>query len=114
MQQYIDQENTIVLLVGYQAEGTRGRQLLDGAHEIKIRGRYYPVKADIHHIESLSAHGDQKDLLDWLSDVEGAPEKVFLVHGEPTAIDVLRVKLKDSYSWDPVVPRLNDRFVLSI
>ena len=114
MQQYIDQENTIVLLVGYQAEGTRGRQLLDGAHEIKIRGRYYPVKGDIHHIESLSAHADQKDLLDWLSDLEGVPEKVFLVHGEPTAIDVLRVKLKDSYSWDPVVPRLYDRFVLSI
>lgn len=114
MQQYIDQENTIVLLVGYQAEGTRGRQLIDGAHEIKIRGRYYPVKADIHHIESLSAHGDQKDLLDWLSHVEGTPEKVFLVHGEPTAIDALRVKLKDSYSWDPVVPRLYDTFVLSI
>lgn len=114
MQQYIDQENTFVLLVGYQAEGTRGRQLLDGAHEIKIRGRYYPVKADIHHIESLSAHGDQKDLLDWLSHIKGTPEKVFLVHGEPTAIDALRVKLKDSYAWDPVVPRLYDRFVLSI
>ena len=114
MQQYIDQENTFVLLVGYQAEGTRGRQLLDGAHEIKIRGRYYSVKAEIHHIESLSAHGDQKDLLDWLSRLEGAPEKVFLVHGEPTAIDALRVKLKDYYSWDPIVPRLYDRFVLSI
>ena len=114
MQQYVDQENTAVLLVGYQAEGTRGRQLLDGAHEIKIRGRYYPVKAKIHHIESLSAHADQKDLLDWLSQLEGSPEKVFLVHGEPTAIDGLRVKLKDSYSWDPVVPRLYDKFVLSI
>jgi len=114
MQQYIDQENTFVLLVGYQAEGTRGRQLLDGAHEIKIRGRYYPVKADIHHIDSLSAHGDQYDLLDWLSHLEGTPEKVFLVHGEPTAIDALRVKLKDSYSWDPIVPRLYDKFVLSI
>ncbi len=112
LQQYVDQKNTTVLLVGYQAEGTRGRQLLDGAHEIKIRGRYYPVKADIRHIESLSAHADQKDLLDWLSNVEESPEQVFLVHGEPTAIDALRVKLRDSYGWDPVVPRLNEKRIL--
>ena len=114
MQQYIDQENTAVLLVGYQAEGTRGRQLLDGAHEIKIRGRYYPVKAQIHHIESLSAHADQKDLLDWLKNIKGNPEKVFLVHGEPTALDVLRVKLKDSFAWDAIVPTLGDKYVLAI
>lgn len=114
LQQYVDQENTAVLLVGYQAEGTRGRQLLDGAHEIKIRGRYYPVKAEIHHIESLSAHADQKDLLDWLSSIEGNPEKVFLVHGEPAALDVLRVKLKDSHDWNLVVPGLNEKHLLRI
>ena len=114
MQQYIDQENTEVLLVGYQAEGTRGRQLLVGAHEIKIRGRYYPVKAEIHHIESLSAHADQKDLLDWLSQIEEIPEQVFLVHGEPTALDGLRVKLRDVYGWDPVIPRLDEKHVLEI
>ena len=114
IQQYIDQENTHVLLVGYQAEGTRGRQLLDGAHEIKIRGRYYPVKAEIHHIESLSAHADQRGLLDWLNQVEGKPEKTFLVHGEPSALDALRVKLKDSYGWNPIIPQLNQKFVLPI
>lgn len=101
MQQYVDQENTAVLLVGYQAEGTRGRQLLEGAHEIKIQGRYYPIKAEIHHIESLSTHADQRDLLDWLSDIKGNPQKVFLTHGELTALDVLRVKLKDTFAWDP-------------
>jgi metallo-beta-lactamase family protein len=114
IQQYVDQESTDILLVGYQAEGTRGRQLLDGAHEIKIRGRYYPVKAKIHHIESLSAHADQKGLLDWLKDMEGIPEKVFLVHGEPAALDVMRVKLKDSYAWDPIVPALNETYSLPI
>jgi metallo-beta-lactamase family protein len=114
MQQYVDQENTVVLLVGYQAEGTRGRQLLDGAHEIKIRGRYYPVKAKIHDIESLSAHADQKDLLDWLTRVKEKPEKVFLVHGEPTALDALRVKLKDSFDWNPIIPQLNQKCVVSI
>ena len=114
MQQYVDQENTVVLLVGYQAEGTRGRQLLDGAHEIKIRGRYYPVKAKIHDIESLSAHADQKDLLDWLSRVKEKPERVFLVHGEPTALDALRVKLKDAFDWNPIIPQLNQKCVVSI
>ena len=114
LQQYLDQKSTTVLLVGYQAEGTRGRQLLEGAHEIKIRGRFYPVKAEIHHIESLSAHADQKDLVDWLSELEGTPEEVFLVHGEPTALDALRVKLRDSYGWAPVIPRLDEKRILKI
>ena len=114
MQQYLDQKNTRVLLVGYQAEGTRGRQLLDGAHEIKIRGRYYPVKAEIHHIESLSAHADQEDLLDWLNRVEGRLDQVFLVHGEPTALDALRVKLRDTYGWEPLIPRLYEKHLLTI
>lgn len=114
LQQYIDQPNTIVLLVGYQAEGTRGRQLQEGAHEVKIRGRYYPIKAEVQHIESLSAHADQQDLIEWLDQITVKPEKVFLVHGEPTALDVLRVKLKDSNEWDPIVPGLNEIHNLEI
>lgn len=114
LQQYVDRSNTTVLLVGYQAEGTRGRQLQEGAHEIKIRGRYYPVKARIQHIESLSAHADQEGLLDWLSEIKGKPEKVFLVHGEPTAIDTMRVKLKDEFGWEPAVPVLNQKYLLDI
>jgi metallo-beta-lactamase family protein len=54
---------TTVIIIGYQAEGTRGRKLLEGAQDIKIRGKYYEVKANIVEIEGLSAHGDQKDLL---------------------------------------------------
>ncbi len=107
LQQYADRSNTTILLVGYQAEGTRGRQLQEGAHEIKIRGRYYPIKAEVRHIESLSAHADQKGLLDWLSHIEGRPEQVFLVHGEPTALDALRVKLKDEKGWGCVIPGLD-------
>lgn len=108
LQQLIDEPSTTVLLVGYQAEGTRGRQLLDGAHEIKFFGKYYPVKASVKHIESLSAHADQKDLLNWMSEIKNIPEKVYLIHGEPTALDVFRVKIKDMYNWNVIIPKLTD------
>ena len=106
LKQMIDKENTTVLLVGYQAEGTRGRQLLEGAYELKFFGKYYPVKAEIHHIESLSAHADQQGLLDWTSNIKNIPEETFLIHGEPTAQDALRVKLRDSYGWKVTIPKL--------
>ena len=97
-----------MLLVGYQAEGTRGRQLFEGAQEIKFYGKYYPVKAKIHHIESLSAHADQHGLLDWMNAIKNVPEEVFLIHGEPTALDAFRVKIKDTYNWNPHIPKLNE------
>lgn len=108
LQQLIDEPTTTVLLVGYQAEGTRGRQLLDGAHEIKLFGKYYPVKATIKHIDSLSAHADQDELLDWMSNITNSPEKVYLIHGEPSALDTFRVKIKDIYNWNVHIPKLSD------
>ncbi|AXP82281.1 Ribonuclease [Mariniflexile rhizosphaerae] len=108
LQQLIDEPSTTVLMVGYQAEGTRGRQLLDGVHEIKLFGKYYPVKATIKHLESLSAHADQEELIHWMSNIINIPEKVYLIHGEPTALDVLRVKIKDVYHWDVTIPKLSD------
>ncbi|MAL60329.1 MAG: MBL fold metallo-hydrolase [Flavobacteriaceae bacterium] len=106
LKQLIDEPNTSILLVGYQAEGTRGRQLLEGAHEIKFFGNYYPVKAEIHHLESLSAHGDQADLLEWVSEIKNIPEEVFLIHGEPTASDALRVKIQETLGWNVNLPKL--------
>ena len=114
VKQLIDEPTTTVLLVGYQAEGTRGRQLQDGAHEIKISGRYFPVRATIKNIESLSAHADQQDLLTWVSQIKNHPEKVFLVHGEPTALDTLRVKIKDELNWNVIIPKLHDIEMLII
>ncbi|RFN60248.1 MBL fold metallo-hydrolase RNA specificity domain-containing protein [Marixanthomonas ophiurae] len=108
LKQLIDQSTTNILLVGYQAEGTRGRQLLEGAHELKFFGKYYPVKASVHHVESLSAHADQNGLLDWVSDIKNNPEEVFLIHGEPTAQDSLRIKLKDTFNWRASLPKLYD------
>ena len=108
LKQLIDEPSTTVLLVGYQAEGTRGRQLQDGIHEIKFFGKYYSVKASIKRIESLSAHADQNELLDWMSNIKNIPEHLYLVHGESTALDTFRVKIKDTYNWNAAIPKLSD------
>ena len=106
LEKYIGLSETTLIIIGYQAEGTRGRKLLEGAQEIKIYGKYYPVQANIMLIESLSAHGDQKDLLNWLSELETKPKKVFLVHGENEAADELRLKVQEQYGFDAQVPFL--------
>lgn len=106
LQHYLKKKNTTVLLAGYQAEGTRGRQLLDGADEIKFYGKYVPVKAHIDILDGLSAHADRDELIYWVSDMESAPEHVFLIHGEPQALDTLRVKLKDVLGWSSEIPEL--------
>lgn len=108
LKQLIDEPTTSILLVGYQAEGTRGRQLLEGAHEVKFFGKYYPVKAEVHHMDSLSAHADQLEILDWLSNIRNIPEEVFLIHGEPNSLDALRVKLENKLGWKPKIPKLNE------
>jgi len=114
LKQLIDEPKTKVLLVGYQAEGTRGRQLLEGAHEIKLFGKYYPVKASIHFIESLSAHADQAGLLHWIDGIKNIPERVFLIHGEPSALDAFKVKIKDYKGWDCHIPKLNETIELML
>ena len=108
LQQLIDEPSTTVLLVGFQAEGTRGRQLQNGVHEIRFFGKYYPVKATIKNIGSLSAHADQKDLINWIGNIKNIPEKVYLIHGEPTALDAFRVKIKDTYNWNISIPKITD------
>ena len=78
LERYIGLPETTIIIVGYQAEGTRGRKLLEGAKDIKIHGKYYEVKANVISIEGLSAHGDQNDLINWLSELKNKPKKIFL------------------------------------
>jgi metallo-beta-lactamase family protein len=106
LSQLLDRPTTRILLVGYQAEGTRGRNLLEGAHELKIFGKYIPVAAKVIQLDSLSAHADQGELLDWVSDISTPPGYIFLVHGEPTAQDALRVKLENEKGWLVRIPGL--------
>jgi metallo-beta-lactamase family protein len=112
LERYIGLKETTIIIIGYQAEGTRGRKLLEGYQEIKIYGKIYQVKANILEIESLSAHGDQKDLLNWLSELENKPEKVFLVHGENEALEELGAKIKEKYGFDCMIPKMNQQFEL--
>ncbi|WP_406843289.1 MBL fold metallo-hydrolase RNA specificity domain-containing protein [Flavobacterium soyae] len=105
---YISIEKTTVIFVGYQAEGTRGRRLLEGADEIKIYGNYYNVRAKIFQIEGLSAHGDQEDLLNWLSALKNIPKCIYLVHGENLPADALRIKIQDRYHFKCKVPLMGN------
>jgi metallo-beta-lactamase family protein len=88
-----DWRNTVVL-VGYQAPGTRGRLLSDGAAEVKMLGRHVPVRADVVDLGAFSVHADQGELCDWLDAATGDPEVVYLVHGEPRAAEALRDEMR--------------------
>lgn len=108
LKQFIDIPSTRLILTGFQAEGTRGRQLEEGAYEIKIKGRYYPVNAKIEKIESLSAHADQAELIEWCRHIKNIPEEVFLIHGERQVTDAFRVKLESEFKWNIRIPGLKD------
>jgi metallo-beta-lactamase family protein len=93
-----DGRNT-VLFVGYQAAGTRGRSLCDGIREVKMLGRVIPVMARIERIDSMSAHADANEIMQWLSGFSKAPEMTYLVHGEPAASKALAARIAAERSW---------------
>lgn len=105
--QYLGNPSATILLTGFQAEGTRGRALLEGATEIKLFGKYFPVKAQIESLEGLSAHADQNELLNWLSKLDTCPQQIFIVHGEHDAAAALKHKLKEEYDWNSAIPKLD-------
>ncbi len=97
-----DHRNSVVLC-GFQAAGTRGRSLADGDRNVKMLGRYVPVRAEISMLRSLSVHADAQGLLDWVLALPEQPETVFVVHGEPGASDALAERLVDA-DVNAVVP----------
>ena len=103
-----DPRNSVVL-AGFQAEGTRGRQLADGARATKLHGRYVPVRAEIVQLGALSVHADSGELVSWLHTADPAPDTAFVVHGEPSASEALGERLRDELGWNAVVPRLGER-----
>lgn len=92
--------DTTILLTGYQADGTRGRLLQEGAKEIKMNGHFLYVKAQIETLEGMSSHADCRGLIDWLSELKSAPEHMFLVHGEPDASQGLQDKIQQHRGWN--------------
>lgn len=111
--QYIGNPNATILLAGYQAEGTRGRLLLEGTNQIRLFGKDFPVRATIDQIDGLSAHADQQELIDWLSGLKKCPEEIFIVHGEKQGAIGLKNKIKEVYGWNAAVPKLNQEFELN-
>jgi metallo-beta-lactamase family protein len=90
---------TTVLFVGFQAAGTRGRSLLDGANRIRMMGQDIPVSARIEHIDSMSAHADAGEIMRWLSGFTRPPSTTYLVHGEATALSALRDRVEREKKW---------------
>ena len=101
-------ENTI-LFVGYQAEGTLGREILDGAKQVRILGRWYPVKARVEQIHGLSAHADRDELLAWLMEFTQPPRHIFVTHGEAKAAVAFAEFVREKTGWTASAPVYNHR-----
>ena len=104
-----DEKNSLVF-VGYQAQGTLGRILLDGAKKVKILGEQIDVRSRIYDIKGFSGHADKNVLLDWLGNFKNKPKKVFIVHGEIESATSLSHEIKRKYRIDTVIPELGDSF----
>ena len=104
-------KNTVVLS-GYQAVGTRGRSLQEGAREVKLLGRYVRVRADIVVDDTFSVHADADELVSWLDRLPRPPEVVYLVHGEPEARQALAERVRESIDCAVILPRLGERVVV--
>lgn len=104
----LPQPSTQVLIVGYQGDGSLGRQLVDGVKEVKIHGESIQVNATVHTLNGFSAHAGQDDLLKWFSSLAGAKPKVILTHGENLEREALAAKIKKIYNLKPLLPELNE------
>ncbi len=106
-----DERNSIVF-VGYQAEGSLGRLIVEGAPEVTLFGEKINVKAQIHNLQGFSGHADKKGLMTWLGGFEQEPKHIFLVHGEMDAKDDFAASVKAELGYDPIIVRGNSEYVL--
>lgn len=97
-----------VLFVGFQAPGTRGRSLIDGAREVRIHGQQVAVNARIAKNDSMSAHADRGEIIRWLETLPAAPRRLCLVHGEPGAMEALKGRVHERFGWDAAIPEYRE------
>ena len=102
------QSETVVMIVGYQAEGSLGRQLVEGANSVKIFGETVAVKAQIHTLNGFSAHAGQSGLLNWFSHLGSSKPRVVLTHGEARGREPLAELIRVRHGLDPVLPVQGD------
>ena len=112
LKNYAPDRRSTIVLAGFQAGGTRGAALRDGATELKIHGGYVPVRAEVVSLDMLSAHADREELLRWLGGFESAPRETFVIHGEPSAADSLRHCIDERLGWNVRVPEHQQMVVL--
>jgi metallo-beta-lactamase family protein len=108
-----DRKNAI-LLAGFQAEGTRGRNLEEGAKTLRIHGADIPVAAEVVNLRQFSAHAGQSELIRWLSGMPAAPRQTYLTHGEPQASAALKAKIETAYKWKVALPKYLQTVDLSV
>lgn len=108
----ISRPESTVLFIGYQARGTLGREIIDGARKVRIFGEYHPVKARITQIPGFSAHADRDELLKWLSGLVRPPKQVFVTHGEPEAATAFSNLLRERKDWQISVPDYRKEVIL--
>jgi metallo-beta-lactamase family protein len=106
-------EECTILFVGYQAEGTLGRRLLNGESTVHIFGEEISVNARIEMIDGYSGHADYLGLLDWMKNLTELPKRVFLVHGEEEALYALSDRIKEQFGMNPIIPSREESFVLT-
>ncbi|MFC1851003.1 MBL fold metallo-hydrolase RNA specificity domain-containing protein [candidate division CSSED10-310 bacterium] len=106
--------NDTMLFIGYQAEGTRGRTILEGKPSVKIHGEHIPIKAKVEQIMGFSGHADYNEILAWLMGFNRAPEKTFIVHGSPAASESLAQKIRAQFGWDVVVAEFGSSHELNL
>lgn len=112
LNKYISDKKNSVLLVGFQAEGTRGRALLSGDTEIKFFGEYHQIKAEIFKINAFSGHADQSEILDWLQHFKQPPTLTLINHGELHQSQSLKTKIRTELGWNCTVAKLNHTYTL--
>ena len=108
LQNFIGDSKTTILVVGYQAVGTLGRKLLEGATEVFIENQKYPVKAKVQAINGFSAHADRDELCTWLGNFGRKPSTLFCTHGEAQVIDSFAKTIQDRFGLKPTGPALGD------
>jgi metallo-beta-lactamase family protein len=108
----ISRPDSCILFVGYQAAGTLGREIVDGAKQVRIFGEQRPVNARIVYLTGFSGHADQKELMDWLLNLEKAPKHIFVTHGEPSVADGFAKLIKERTGWQATVPDYRDEVIL--
>lgn len=109
---YLPDPNSTLIVTGFQAMGTRGRAILDGAKAIKIHGMPVTVNAKLEFMESLSAHADYKDIMRWLGGFTVPPKTTFLVHGEPEACAAMKERIEKELGWNVEVPKYMEKYDL--